>query len=602
MAERVQRQLEERIPELEQLERAGLLEEAERRAVFRKVTVLEHKVHRRVLRKENFINYIQYEIHFLELLKRRRTRTGYHFKKEEIEYAIVNRVHGLFQRALTKWKGDVQLWLSHVAFCKKWNAKVKLSKVFSAMLAIHSDKPALWIMAAKWEMEDRLSSENARRLFLRALRFHPESQKLYQEYFRMELMHAEKIRKEKEVLETAKLELDETTAPEEIIGGELARIVYRNAIQKVAGSVEFHLSFWNIAALFHFTHDLQEEILTDLQTLHPQQALTWDFVARRELGLGAAQATEAPAQQKQKSGSAQEMARQEQRCYAVYDQAVVSVPTDDMWKCYITFCLERFRRKTNKLSLREKRLQQLLSVFDRAKEASLLPRDLYKQWLRLLVDSGNGEKAVQVIDSACRGFGNSLEMWQSSLEVLLQLQSPGVGHLFQEAFREVPPSDSLPLWLLYLRWSESTSGVNETEALYQQALRTSIPAISVSVKENYLDWAFRMGGHRKARKVFASLHENRPFSLEFFRKMIAMEKDQDCSNMQRLREYYERALREYGSTDADLWLDYIREEQSHPYGRAELTGQIHWRAMKVLQGVEMERFVSQYTLLQTGHL
>lgn len=41
--------------------------------------------------------------------------------------------------------------------------------------------PALWIMAAKCEMEDRGSSESARHLFLRALRFHPHSQKVYQE-------------------------------------------------------------------------------------------------------------------------------------------------------------------------------------------------------------------------------------------------------------------------------------------------------------------------------------------------------------------------------------------------------------------------------------
>lgn len=40
---------------------------------------------------------------------------------------------------------------------------------------------ALWIMAAKCEMEDRNSSETARNLFLRALRFHPENKKIYQE-------------------------------------------------------------------------------------------------------------------------------------------------------------------------------------------------------------------------------------------------------------------------------------------------------------------------------------------------------------------------------------------------------------------------------------
>lgn len=40
---------------------------------------------------------------------------------------------------------------------------------------------ALWIMAAKSELEDRNSSESARHLFLRALRFHPDNKKVYQE-------------------------------------------------------------------------------------------------------------------------------------------------------------------------------------------------------------------------------------------------------------------------------------------------------------------------------------------------------------------------------------------------------------------------------------
>ena len=36
-------------------------------------------------------------------------------------------------------------------------------------------------MAAKSELEDRSSSESARQLFLRALRFHPDNKKVYQE-------------------------------------------------------------------------------------------------------------------------------------------------------------------------------------------------------------------------------------------------------------------------------------------------------------------------------------------------------------------------------------------------------------------------------------
>ena len=39
----------------------------------------------------------------------------------------------------------------------------------------------IWIVAAKWEMEDGLSMENARLLLQRGLRFNPTSHSLWQE-------------------------------------------------------------------------------------------------------------------------------------------------------------------------------------------------------------------------------------------------------------------------------------------------------------------------------------------------------------------------------------------------------------------------------------
>lgn len=73
----------------------------------------------------------------------------YQFKREEIEYPIIHRINSVFRRATNKWKvefkmrlfklfvvividshscallpqDDVQLWLSHIAFCKKWVSK-----------------------------------------------------------------------------------------------------------------------------------------------------------------------------------------------------------------------------------------------------------------------------------------------------------------------------------------------------------------------------------------------------------------------------------------------------------------------------------------------
>uniref|UniRef100_A0A9J7Y117 UTP6 small subunit processome component n=2 Tax=Cyprinus carpio TaxID=7962 RepID=A0A9J7Y117_CYPCA len=493
MADIVQQRLEDRIPALEQLERVGLFTSKEVKSMLKRSTALEYKLHRTVQSKDDFITYIQYEINVLELIKKRRARIGYHFKREEIEYPIIHRINHVFRRATTKWKEDVQLWLSQVAFNKKWGTKTQLSKVLSSMLAIHPDKPALWIMAAKCEMEDRNSSESARHLFLRALRFHPENKKVYQEYFRMELMHAEKLRKQQQELEEAKIDVGEYNFSPEILSGKLAEVVYRDAAQKIKGA-EFILSLLQIAAIFDFTKELQDTILQELQSQYVDDCMMWDFMAKRELD-----AAGAPELQSAK-GRASDTDRREERCCVVYEEALKSLNTEAMWTCYVTFCLERYKRKTNVSELKEK----VINFF-----------------------------------------------W-------------GVVGVLQ--------------WLLSL-----------------------VPAVSSAMKEKYLEWSYKTGGYKRARKTFTSLHEHRPFTKAFFMKMIEIEKEQETPKISNLRDYYERALREFGSSDEDLWMDYIKEELGR-HGNPENCGKLHWRAVKTLEGESVEHFTTQYTLLQTGHV
>ena len=597
MAEIIQERIEDRIPELEQLERIGLFSHAEIKAIIKKASDLEYKIHRRTLLKEDFINYVQYEINLLELIQRRRARIKYSFKKDEIEYSMVHRVQGVFGRASAKWKDDVQLWLSYIVFCKKCGTKTHLSKIFSAMLAIHSNKPALWIMAAKWEMEDRLSSESARQLFLRALRFHPECPKLYQEYFRMELMHAEKLRKEKQEFEKAAMDMGDFDHPEEILKGELARIIYKNSISKIKGA-EFHVSLLAIAQLFDFAKDLQKEIYDDLQALHTDDPLTWDYVARRELEIESQPGEEQPVS---KQAKAVEMGRREERCCAVYEEAVKALPTEAMWKCYITFCLERFSKKTSSVPLRGQRLERTMLAFRKAHELKLLSEVQYKQWIDLLLRQDLFKEALQVAEAGTELFKDSVTMWQTKLQVLIDSKSPDVEMRFEEAFAHLKPQVCLPLWISWAEWSESAKSQEDTEAIFKKAIIAVTGASSVTLKEKYLDWAYRSGGYKKARAVFKSLQESRPFSVEFFRKMMQFEKEQEPCKMVNLREYYERALREFGTSDSDLWMDYIKEELNHPFGKPENCGQIYWRAMKMLQGQSAELFVAKHAMHQAGH-
>ncbi|KAK7830022.1 hypothetical protein U0070_003477 [Myodes glareolus] len=581
MAEIIQERIEDRIPELEQLERIGLFSHAEIKAIIKKASDLEYKIQRRTLIKEDFINYVQYEINLLELIQRRRARIKYSFKKDEIEYSIVHRVQGIFGRASAKWKGT----------------KAHLSKIFSAMLAIHSNKPALWIMAAKWEMEDRLSSESARQLFLRALRFHPECPKLYQEYFRMELMHAEKLRKEKQEFEKAAMDMGSFDHPEEILKGELARIIYKNSVSKIKGA-EFHVSLLSIAQLFDFAKDLQKEIYDDLQALHTDDPLTWDYVARRELEIESQPGEEQPVS---KQAKAVEVGRREERCCAVYEEAVKTLPTAAMWKCYINFCLERFSKKTSSVPLRGQRLERTMLAFRKAHELKLLSEAQYKQWVDLLLRQDLFKEALQVAEAGTDLFKDSETMWQMKLQVLIGSKSPDIAMHFEEAFAHLKPqaiahddySQDSPVRIELDYRSVSLDDL--------RAILAVTGASSITLKEKYLDWAYRSGGYKKARTVFKSLQESRPFSVEFFRKMIQFEKEQDPCKMANLREYYERALREFGSTDSDLWMDYIKEELSHPFGRPENCGQIYWRAMKMLQGQSAELFVAKHAMHQAGH-
>uniref|UniRef100_A0A668APW1 UTP6 small subunit processome component n=1 Tax=Myripristis murdjan TaxID=586833 RepID=A0A668APW1_9TELE len=456
-------------------------------SIIKRVTALEYKLHRLIINKEDFIAYIQYEINVLELIKKRRAHIHYHFKREEIEFPIIHRINNIFRRATNKWKDDVQMWLSHVAFCKKWSTKNQLSKVFSAMLAIHPDKPALWIMAAKSELEDRNSSESARHLFLRALRFHPNDKKVYQEYFRMELLHAEKLRKQKKELEKAEMNL-----------------LYSCMFCLNTAGAEFVISLLNIAAIFDFTKELQDSILQDLQTKYTEDNLTWDFMAKREL-----EAPGAGEELQTAKGRASEVSRREERCCQVYEEGLKSLNTEPMWTCYVAFCLERLKRKTNVQELKEKVINQL----------------------QILLSSEDAEGATRVAMAATQRYSQSVTVWSLSLQTLMQLGSGDMGKLFQEALTHVNPKESLPLWQLQVQWSLANQSLEETEAIFERGRLSAVAAVAMEMKEKYLDWSYTVGGYKKARKTFTSLQEVRPLSKSFFTRMIEIEKEQVSVNV-----------------------------------------------------------------------
>ena len=66
--------------------------------------------------------------------------------------AGVRRLHFIYARALRKFKGDLRLWHSYLAFCKSNGAAKRLDRALTQALQLHSGVPALWVYAAGWEV------------------------------------------------------------------------------------------------------------------------------------------------------------------------------------------------------------------------------------------------------------------------------------------------------------------------------------------------------------------------------------------------------------------------------------------------------------------
>ena len=193
-------------------------------------------------------------------------------------------------------------------------------QVLTKALRLHPAVPGLWIYSAAWEFEHNGDIAAARALMQRGLRMCPKSEKLWLEYFRMELVYTEKMKErllnhltEKRTLNVKKnvaneehddnilrleddsKELDdenmsvltvEETQMEISTVDELAYklscTIYKNAISAIPTNLSFRKSFLSLLQKASFSQKsaLQNEVLDSLKRDFPIDADCWDWQAR----------------------------------------------------------------------------------------------------------------------------------------------------------------------------------------------------------------------------------------------------------------------------------------------------------------------------------
>ncbi|CAJ0747808.1 13805_t:CDS:10 [Entrophospora sp. SA101] len=299
MAETVQFYLEQMVPELEDLERKELFSNAEIKNIVKKRTHFEYALKRRPTRKIDFVNYIEYEKDLEQQRRKRKQRFGIKGKISLSDYSLTRRIFNLYNRAITKFHGDIELWLQYIEFAKSVGATKLIGKIFGSAVQTHPTKPIFWILAAKWEFEENANISASRVLMQRGLRFNPETIQFWHEYFKLELMYIEKIKKRRRILgissnilsedENSDMHLDKdqiNSLKEDnnrVLQGDISIVIFFNAIKNIPNNLSFRQQFINITREFTDVEKIQNEIYSSIDKDFGNDPQAQTYIAERHV-------------------------------------------------------------------------------------------------------------------------------------------------------------------------------------------------------------------------------------------------------------------------------------------------------------------------------
>ncbi|XP_054263030.1 U3 small nucleolar RNA-associated protein 6 homolog [Macrosteles quadrilineatus] len=569
MAETVEFRTEEMIPELEAM-LVLLFDKDEVQSLQNMRKDYEYKIIRTTKRKDDFIKYINFETQFLRMLKLRYKKRGIqkNAKLSNIEYAIGRRLHRLFMLAIRSFPKDLRLWMAYVKFCQKMRFSSAASRVLEQMLDQHGhSKPELYKLAAKIELDDCNDIEKARKYLLMGIHVHKDNKSLLTEAFRLELIDAERKRKE---LEDKNMALDLTNVH---LSAKKAESIYDSAIKKL-NDVELMNDLMNICAEYSFAQPLQNRISQDLFE-HDTNERMWDIIATRELNHSDGKLTPKAKIQK---------------CVTLYETAVMRLNTGKMWAYYLdalielgkdTFVLPNYKRKL------------LQSALQKAATAGKLTEKYYLVWVSHLQMPEKHKKLVEVLQGAVKKLPESVTLWHTLLKVhLTKGEEKQANQVFEQGVAALT-KNSLPLWQLMLQF-EQTKRNNKVEELFKKSW-TQCREISQPLKPMYLEWLVLTQGIVVARKTYDNLCENSAPCLEMHKKMIYLESIQPSMSMKRIRHCHTIACAQFGDLDVNVWMDHCKFEINS--GDTERLSEIYWRARKNLSPQQFETFLSELTII-----
>ncbi|CAL5077459.1 unnamed protein product [Urochloa decumbens] len=481
MADSVQYRLERMTDELDDLECRGLFTRAELADVVRHRRDFEFRIRRHSPLRQDFLDYIAYELRLdsLRNLRKRailraapsesedsgdeggsKRKRRKKWKKSISDIAGVLRILDIYRMATGRFKGDLDLWFRYLEFCRdKRHGRMK--QVLAQAVRFHPKVPGLWIYAAAWEFDQNLNVAAARALMQSGLRTCPESEDMWIEYLRMELTYLNKLKARKVALgedvktlqksdndaghwkeENKELFMplnDEDEEPkdsrpagdaleekEDLFwrqGLLIIQTIYHGAVEALPSSLTLRKKFLDILNSVDLAHsdELKIEVLDDLKRDFSHCEDYWDWFARLQV---------TDLNNSNTLSGKDALSNKLNRSIQVYDEAVRRLPTSKMYSLYAKFWMDVLDpdREDSIASFQNSDFDAseftsaILKVYESAESCGCLTGDLACQYVSLCLKLERLEEAKNLAERFCNGsLSDAANLW--SLRVSMEINS-----------------------------------------------------------------------------------------------------------------------------------------------------------------------------------
>jgi U3 small nucleolar RNA-associated protein 6 len=546
MAEQVQLHLESRLLELQDLVEKGIFTEERIRDVVTQRTKYEYRLKRRGAILEDFLAYIEYEKH-LEVERRDKvTELSIKGHYSLSDYSIVEHVYALYQRALVKFKGDVNLWTQFLEYALVQGGRQVFSKGIFKAIQVHPRHAPFWIMSAHFEWNTNGNMTAARTLLQQAIRMDAEKVDIWLAFFEIELGFALKVTERRTLLG---LEASEESC-HQILNGAIAIAVFDCALESLPKMPpNALLRFMKLASTVpESLASVREHVLG---ILHERYLVEPDIMRAFIKEMLSNNFTE---------DSLQEIVR--------YMNSVLAArPSDRALQLCIDFLLS-----VSELVEHDSQAIVVAIVHDKARElfefgeeAGFLNDELYCAWMKLATSLGyDADKSNSIRIAALEKFPNSINLLEMTVE--LDIAKVSSKKCLNSILKRISKLTSCPRYVqvcdcLIRHCCEYVLDgfPDNVSALCMIFLHSFIPISAIFVEA--LSAIMTLKGVQGVRQLCSAICEKRIVNSSFYTYWASIELACSPIDVSQVRRLYQKALVMDGSNEM-LWRDLIAFERS----------------------------------------